>query len=239
MLVQGRLLCAAARVVGSGAAPAARPPGPGARHDSPETDAATLATELTAAEAKLTELDAAVGPDAKDPKAVPIDLATRTRAACLGLLTRARRAQSSTAAKGAGSSDALLQELSAFAARVGGMSPERDERGVVLVLRSVFDTKDGLTAPAKSALSEVDRVAAAHPSFPVAVVVHSDRALATADRARWQARVKAIGDLLGSVPENRRVLLVAGDAVPVVDGKGKDRAKNDRVEIVFISPEAL
>ena len=57
-----------------------------------------------------------------------------------------------------------------------------------------------------------------------------------AEKAKWEERAKAISSAFGSVAEAKRLVLVAGDALPVVSGKN---ARNARVEIVFVAPEAL
>jgi outer membrane protein OmpA-like peptidoglycan-associated protein len=120
----------------------------------------------------------------------------------------------------------LLGELAAYARRAGGLSAQRDERGVVVVLGQVFD-RDALRPEAAARLAELDRVAAAHPSFPVAVVVHTDRPIAR------------VAEAFASRSVERRVAIVAGNALPLVDHQARDRARNARVEIVFLTPEAL
>jgi hypothetical protein len=237
MLVQARLLCAAAHVF-TDSHPSAPTPLPTAPAPSPP-EADSLKKDLSAADADLAKL----ATDLEGTGATPIDLATRTRATCLSLLGRARRespsaapATSSSSSSGA-EGDALLGELSAFASRVGGgLSPERDERGVVVTLRSVFEG-DKLGASARSRLEELDRVAAAHPRFAVAIVLHSDVALKKGEEARWSARGDEISGLFQSVPKERIVKLVAGNFSPVVDPHGRDRVQNARVEIIFVPPE--
>ncbi|MFO0547515.1 MAG: hypothetical protein U0271_03950 [Polyangiaceae bacterium] len=216
---------AAASGSASSAAPAAEDP------TSPEV----LARDLGKAEAQLTELEGAL---AKTDKPTPIDLASRSRAACLSVLSRARRASAPQGATG--SADALLQELSGLAAatqKQGSLDPERDERGVVLTLRAAFDG-DAPSAAARARLEELDRVANAHPSFPVAVIVHTDKPMKDADKTVWMSRGQALAALLKSVPSDKKVVVVAGDALPAT-AVASEKAKNARVEIVFIAPEAL
>jgi len=236
LLVQGRLLCGAARLLGAGSAK----PAPPASDKTPEDPSSgpVLSRDLAEAEQRLSELDAALGAPGEKPgaKATPIDLATRARANCLSVLTRTRR-QSAAAASGgtaASSADSLLSELGAMGQKAG-FSPSRDERGVVVVLRDVFEGDD-VGARAKSLLEQLDRVAAAHARFAVAVVVHTDKPVSAADKAKWEARAAKVASRFGSVPEARRLTVFAADALPAATGKN---ARNTRVEIVFIAPEAL
>lgn len=230
-VVQAKLLCAAARVLGAGKTAAAS----AATTDEDATSAAVISRDLAAAEASIAALDARIG-DVSKP--APADEASRARGECSSLLARTRRAQGTKV--GLGAADALLEEISAMASRSTGpsMSPERDERGVIVTLRSAFDA-DALTGPAKERLAELDRVAKTHPRFPIAIVLHSDKPLAAGEKARWEARGKAIADALGSVEGPRKVVFVAGDDVPLVPRSSSERAANARVEIVFIAPEAL
>lgn len=230
--VEGRLLCLSARALGAGAAPAAKAPS----DTAPEDPAApgVVSRDLAESEARLAELDASL---AKTDKPVAIDLATRSRASCLSVLVRARRA-SATAAT-VGSADALLEEVGAMSAKSGtGLEPSRDERGVAVTLRRALEG-DNIASSAKPRLEELDRVAAAHPTFGLAVIVHTDKPISDGERAAWDARAAKIADAFKSVPAKKRVVFVAGDAVPLVPKGSTDRAKNARVEIVFIAPEAL
>lgn len=242
MRVEARLLCAAARILapkpkaGSSTAPsaAAAPPGASAPEDpsAPES----IARDLGQAEVWLDELDRALGPELERSVA-PIDLATRARASCLSVLTRARRAGDAAGAQ-AGVGEQLLGELAAYARRAGGLSAQRDERGVVVVLGQVFD-RDKLRPEAAARLAELDRVAAAHPSFPLAIVVHTDQPVSARDEAAWQARAERVAEVFASRPAERRLAIVAGNSLPLVDHQARDRAKNARVEIVFLTPEVL
>lgn len=243
MHVEARLLCAAARILAprpaSGSAPApttgAAPPAIATTPDDPSAPE-SIARDLTQSEAWLDELERALAPAAEQGVA-PIDLATRARASCLSVLTRVRRAGGAAGAH-AGVGEQLLGELAAYARRAGGLSAQRDERGVVVVLGQVFD-RDALRPEAAARLAELDRVAAAHPSFPVAIVVHTDRPVSPRDEAAWNARATRIAEAFASRPVEKRIAIVAGNALPLVDHQARDRAKNARVEIVFLTPEAL
>src|SRR5439155_1677628 len=67
-----------------------------------------------------------------------------------------------------GKSDELLSEVSAM----GGLSPMRDDRGVVVTLRELFAASQ-LTREGRDRLVALGRVAQSHADFPVQVVVHA------------------------------------------------------------------
>ena len=207
LVTQARLLCSAARLVTS-------KDGDTAGLGEAEKDLATLETQLDT------------------PKtAAPIDGAARARARCLDFLTHARRAGASS-----GEPDALLGELSASA----GYDPSRDERGVVVTLRDAF-AKGGtsLTAEADTKLKELGRVAAAHPGFGVQVVVHDasapTKADADADSQRAEAAAKSL--VAGGAVAAKLKAETAGNRAPIVDPADvAHRARNARLEVVFVSP---
>lgn len=221
LLVEGRLLCGAAKLLGA-------PVTKDTSSDDP-TSPARITSDLADAERDLGILEQEIG------KGQPskIDLATRTRAKCLDVLTRSRRA---TAVPAKDVSGALHEELTKFASAtgLGSVSASRDERGIVLTLRNVF-RGDELSDPARALLAEIDAVAKAHPEFAVAVVVHTEKPALDADKTKSDRVLAA----LVSVPVSRRLALFAGNFSPVVDPQGKDRSRNARVEIVFLPPRAL
>lgn len=216
LAVQARVLCAAAKLLASDA--------------SKDSEVGKLTSTIDEATAGADKLDAAVGPSAK---LAPIDEASRVRAACLSALTLVRRGKSSVT-KATGAGDALLTELS----QPGTWSPSRDDRGVFVTLRGIF-SGDALSSAGEAKVVEVSKLAAAHPAFPVAVVVHADKAPAAKDEASLRARADAVVAALKKNGVTRVTGLVAGAAAPVVDPLGRDKARNARVEIVFITPETL
>lgn len=258
--LQARLLCSAGRLLlesapktgaaspGSEApkaplapspAPAAPPPASTASATPPAPPAApsppSLATRLEEAIAAVTKLDAdlaAGGP-------APIDQASRARAGCLAVLTGIRRA-ATPIAKAPGAGDALLAELSA----TGTWSPSRDDRGVSVTLRNLFKG-EALTPAASSRLAELGRIAAAHPDFPVVVVLHQDKEPAKKDKndksnERVQmSRAELVVKALKAERAPRVEPVVAGAALPVVNPEGAHRARNARVEVVFVTPETF
>jgi hypothetical protein len=161
------------------------------------------------------------------PKPAPIDDAAKARVGCLDALTKARRDQTSTAKT---LPDALLTELSA-----AGQAPTRDERGVVVTLRDVF--RGAALAPdAQKALEALGRVAAAHGDVGVQIVVHDAAPLAGgAERAKTAAAVI----VAGGAKADHVVSDTAGTKSPVVDPSDvKNRGRNARLEVVFVTPGA-
>ena len=210
---EAKLLCGAAKLLGA----------------APGANAAEA--KLSEAEAVVTKVESELG----SSSVAPIDGASRARAGCLAALTALRRA-ASPVSKAAGAGDALLAELSA----VGGLNPSRDDRGVVVTLRGVF-AGNGVAAGSEGKLVDLGKVAAAHPSFPALVVVHSDKPGAPTDEAAERSRGEAVVAALqkGSRGSLRATAVAAGGQAPLVDPKGRDKSRNARVEIVFVTPESF
>jgi hypothetical protein len=160
------------------------------------------------------------------PKPAPIDASARLRATCLGALTRARRAGDTKS-----SADALLTELSA----AGSWSPARDERGVVVTLRDIFQG-NALSKDGEKKLGDLGRVLAAHPGLAAQIVVHDatqPAAKDTGDQQRADAATKA---LAASAPNAKLRSDLAGARSPVVDPSDtRHRARNARLDVVFIT----
>ncbi len=179
--------------------------------------------ELQEHHAALDVLDKAL---AARPEVVPVDDAIRLRSACLERLTITRRGPTQDA-PAAGASDALLAELG----DAGGLFVFRDDRGIVVTLRSLFAQGAQLTPAAEGQLAMLGRVAKAHPTFPVLVVVHGEPGAAPT------ARGDAIVEALRRGGAGRVELHLAGDAQPVVEpGRRGARERNSRIEIVFVAP---
>ena len=203
--LQARLLCTAARLLWL---------------ERPASADATKASEaLRALEPRL----------AAEPTTLSIEQAVALRAACLEQLTLCRRA--SPSATTAGVADTLLDELAA----TGFGLATRDERGVVLTARELFEG-DALGKGVAARLASVGEIARKHPGFPLLVVLHQSTAPGGADRELWQRRGKALSQALGN--ESATVEL-AGTAEPVVNPAGPHRASNERVEVVFVTPSSL
>ncbi len=250
-VLEGRVLCSAARLLGAGNAQAGA-----AKDDAVPTSPAALARDLGRAEAALAATESAIATAKSKSNEDPLAEAMKNRADCLSVLSRTRRAESLKANAGATSpagprgseersADALLSAISAMgaASKAQALAPGRDERGVVVTLRSVFEGET-LSASAKSRLEDLDRVAGQHPAFPIAVVVRSDKPIAASEKARWEARAESVASLFKSVDKARRVVFVSGDKFSGTAGQpprgaSAERGGDARVEIVFIAPEAM
>jgi len=215
LLAEGELLCGAAVLVAHGAAAPVASTDPSV----PGVPEAPLARFLgTVASGK---------PTGSHPT---IDEAAHRRATCLELLTRARR---SAGASSSGETDALLAALSAH----GGWDPSRDERGVVVTLRGTWKG-EALAPEAEQQLRELGRVAASHASFPIEVVVHDATEPREAEQRVDAARAEAALTALVAGGASRREALAesVGARLPVTDPRDpKGRARNARLEIVFVS----
>jgi len=155
----------------------------------------------------------------------PIDDATNLRSDCLRELTLARRPRVQ-ANPSRGESDALLTELSR-----ADFLPFRDDRGVVVAVR---DLREGakLSNQGAEKLGELGRFAKAHPDFPVLVVVHAASATLKEDGLGAQ-----VVEALKAAGATRIDSRSAGSTEPVVPPERPGAAsRNERVEIVFVSP---
>ncbi len=215
LVTQARLLCSAARLVSA------------------------QASGLSDAEAAVSTLEKQIE-TSKTP--ITVDPAARARAACLTSLTKARRASGSDTDQ----ADTLLGELSqsaspASARRTADLAPTRDERGVVVTLRSTFKGEK-LAPEAETAMKDLGRVAAAHPTFAVQVVLHDAITPGTGEIAANHKRGEAIRQVLasGGVSATKIRVEQAGAKAPVVDPKdARHHERNARVEIVFVSAGAI
>ena len=160
----------------------------------------------------------------------PIDDAVATRSGCLKELTLARR-PATQKSPAAGVTDALLSELSA-----GSLLPFRDDRGVVVTLRALFNAKDQLSSEAASQLDTLGKVAKAHPEFPLLAVVHVARGNAA---TRDASQAAAIADALRKSGAPHVAAETAGSALPVLDPTRPGASeRNARIEVVFVSPSS-
>ncbi len=107
-----------------------------------------------------------------------------------------------------------------------------------MTLRDAFHGA-ALTPEGQKKLANLGRVAAAHPTFAVQVVVHDatppSATEATDDQKRADAAVQA---LVGGGAASAKVKgETAGARAPVVDpSDAKARARNARLDIVFVAP---
>jgi len=215
--LQARLLCGAAQLLAQ----------------SRKAEGSFVApAELCEARAALTALDALI---AQGPAAAPIDGAARARAGCLRALTLVRRAGQDTK-RATGGGDALLAALS----EAGIGKVQRDDRGVVVTLRGVFKG-DEISAVARKNMLALADMAKPHGTMPLLVVVHQAQQPDSALRARIESRGGKVLAALRKQLADGRVgrVEVAGIAAPVVDPAGKHKERNRRVDIVFVTRQAL
>ncbi len=160
----------------------------------------------------------------------PIDDAVAVRSGCLKELTLARRPATGKN-PAAGVTDALLAELSA-----SSLLPFRDDRGVVVTMRALFNGRDQLNADASTELDTLGKVAKAHPEFPLLLVVHGAKGNAS---TRDVAQAAAVAEALRKSGAPNVAAETAGAALPVLDparpGAGE---RNARVEVVFVAPSS-
>ena len=160
----------------------------------------------------------------------PIDDAVTSRSGCLKELTLARRPATQKNPAG-GASDALLNELSA-----SSLLPFRDDRGVVVTLRALFNAKDQLNAEASTQLDTLGKVAKAHPEFPLLAVVHVARGNAS---TRDAAQAATIAETLRKSGAPQVAAETAGSTLPILDpARPGANERNARIEVVFVSPSS-
>lgn len=160
----------------------------------------------------------------------PIDTATELRSRCLSDLTLARRPRTEKAPE-SGATDRLLEELSR-----ASLDPVRDDRGVVVTLRGAFAATDDLATEASARLADLGRVAKQNPTFPLQVVLHTARGDGGPRQAR---RLERAASELKKAGAARVEPFLGGDRDPLVDPKRAGAAlRNERLEVVFVSPTA-
>jgi outer membrane protein OmpA-like peptidoglycan-associated protein len=191
------------------------------------TAARMLAADTKEVADAFTALDALEPALTAKGKRSPIDEAMRLRSACLSELTRARRPVQSKAPESA-KADTLLELLGK-----ASFEPVRDDRGIVVVLRDLFDGQS-LKAAAGERVTALAQVAREHPDFPVLVVVHSGRGGST---GRDAARADAVGKALRNAGAPKVEIRAAADTLPVAPSRpAASDKRNERVEIVFVAP---
>ncbi len=179
---------------------------------------------LEPAQSEVARLEEAL---AQWPRPTPIDETLRARTTCLSLLTLARSAGPS-----APPADLVLAELS----QVPGLHPQRDDRGVVVVIQGNLQRD----AQAQARLGAIARVAKKYPAFPVLVVGHTRAKAPPAAQNAIRDRVRVIAGALETegVEKSRLEQVDAGPHRPIVNDPlpPPTNSKNDRVEVVLVAP---
>jgi outer membrane protein OmpA-like peptidoglycan-associated protein len=90
---------------------------------------------------------------------------------------------------------------------------------------------------ASEQLESLGRVAAANPALPLLIVLHEAEPPRAEAQKRSDRRAEAVKQLIGKHRAAKVETLQAGATRPVVDPSNKkDRARNERVELVFVDP---
>lgn len=181
---------------------------------------------LTQAQKDVVALESDLGMGSVQGDLYPRAAALRT--SCLTELTLTRRPLSQKSPDAAGS-DRLLSDLAATTA----VFAFRDDRGVVVNLRTPT-TKDGQLSEASRAVIELlARTSKQHPAFPLLVVGHS---ASGSDAAAAETAARAVAQALKDYGTATPVVEAVGPKQPVVDprvaGAG---AHNSRVEVIFVT----
>jgi outer membrane protein OmpA-like peptidoglycan-associated protein len=125
--------------------------------------------------------------------------------------------------------DQLLTELSS-----AGHEPSRDERGVSVVLRDVFEADGSLSQTGRAELEQLGQIAKEHPDFPVLLVGHT----ASADsRAAMDQKLGRLAQQLGALGVAHLDSQDAGTRQPLLPPElPHARQRNQRIELVFVAP---
>jgi hypothetical protein len=154
--------------------------------------------------------------------------AAALRTSCLRELTLTRRPLSQKAPDAAGS-DRLLADLAATTA----VFAFRDDRGVVVNLRTPTNKDGQLTEASRSLVELLARTSKQHAAFPLLVVGHSATG---ADAGAAETAARAVAQALTEYGSAAPAVEAVGPKQPVVDprvaGAG---AHNSRVEVIFVT----
>lgn len=176
----------------------------------------------------LAELDQVDGRINKQSLPSPLDEATRLRSACLNELSLVRR-PNTLSSPATSATDQLLEALS-----TASYEPARDDRGIAVTLRSAYAESGTLKEDSQRKLLALGRVAAEYRDFPVLVVLHTAE---NRDGDHGRKRVDEAAEILRRGGAQRIATALGGDAAPhVPPGRPGARERNERVEVVFVSP---
>lgn len=183
-------------------------------------------SELDVAEKTALEVDTALGQGAIDKQIYPRAAAART--ACLKELTGARRPHTAAAPEIAGS-DRLLSELAATEI----LFAFKDDRGVVVNLRTPTGKAGALTEAAEKSVELLARTAKEHPEFPLLIVGHG---ATQRDDQKAREAAEAIAGALERAGVPRPRIESVGSRQPAVDSRVSGAASlNFRVEVIFVT----
>ncbi len=138
---------------------------------------------------------------------------------------------------------ALLKEREALfkdAAAIGGVTAKQDTRGVVLTLHNMFASNENVVLVEQTyLLDEIAELARKYPCYPIVIEGYTDARGRDADNlALSQGRAQSVRDYLvqrQKLDFDRLKSSGYGEANPVADNSSAaDRAKNRRVEVIFL-----
>jgi hypothetical protein len=153
-----------------------------------------------------------------------LERAMQLRGACLNRVAQARQGASEGAP-----ADGLLSQLSA-----AGAEPSRDDRGVVVVVRDLFEAGGGLSTTGRASLERLATVARSHPQFPLLIVAHAG---STRDAANVGRQLDVLKSTLAELGAARTEAHNAGAQQPVLPGQStRAQARNQRFDFVFVAP---
>lgn len=151
------------------------------------------------------------------------------RAKCLEVLTAVRRPAIKKSPESA-NSDRLFTELT----KTEKLFSYRDDRGIVVSLTSPLDSAGKLTEGARESLTILGGTAKAHADFPLMLVAHTAQ---NNQQARADEMITAATAALKSAGAREVTSQVVLAAQPVVSPSLRGAAeKNERLEIIFVSP---
>lgn len=184
------------------------------------------AESLTLAQKAVTTLESEL--DSGSSKADVYPRAAAARTSCLTELTLTRRPRAQAAPDAAGS-DRLLADLAATTT----VFAFRDDRGVVVNLRTPTTKTGELSEQARSIVQMLARTSKQHPEFPLLVVGHS---ASSADAEAATQAARAVAQALTEFGAAAPAVEPVGPKQPVVDPRVAGAAThNSRVEIVFVT----
>ena len=134
--------------------------------------------------------------------------------------------------------NALLEEAS----KIPTSSAKQETRGVVITLHELFEPgKTNVSVSREHVLEEIAKLASKYQSYPIMVEGFTDsRGRAADNLALSTARAQAVVNQLisvGKVDVNRIRSAGYGAERPIADNSKADgRAKNRRIEVVFVFP---
>jgi hypothetical protein len=116
------------------------------------------------------------------------------------------------------------------------VTPSRDDRGVVVVARDLFEKGGALSSTGQARLERLAGIAKTFPQFPLLVVGHAASARASADVERQLEQIKAALLGLGAAPA---AVHNAGVRQPLLGGQTQAALqRNARIDFIFVAPGA-